>query len=344
MSARSVRPQSTHSATRFAMRFVLAAAAVGGAAVVTAARPLPRTPAPVLRATGVTFKYRVISASQDKRQRDSRAVFADVRMQDGNVRMDYLEGVTPVGTKNGYVLVQGDAGKFIIVNPKDKQAMVMNADGFGSGLGALMNNPMLKLTVSDVSFRFKDMGPGETMLGYKTRKVRTWYSSTMELKAMMMPDQKIVSNDSTDQWIATGLDFGQKNLETWARSFASGAKSSNPALAAELQKYTNEYGRTGMALKTVTYVHQTDKKGKVTTDTVTMEVTDLKTGTIAASVFEVPKDYEVVDLSQMMAAAADKVDSANKADGDKKGDEKKPSAKDAIKAGLGGMFKKKPPV
>lgn len=326
-----------------AVRLGLGAAAIGGAMLTIAARPVPRV-SPSPRATGVTFKYRLTSTNPDKRQREARAMFADVRMQDGNVRMDYLEGTTPTGAKSGYVLVQGNAGKFIVVDPKAKQAMVMTADGFGSGLGALMNNPMLKMTVSDVSFRFKDLGAGETILGYKTRKVRTWYTSTMELKAMMMPDQKIVSNDSSDQWIATGLDFGQENLETWARSFSSGVKSSNPELAAELKKYTNEYGSSGLALKSVSYTTQTDKRGKVTADTVTMEVTDISTGPIAASVFEVPKDYEVVDVSKMMAGIAETLDSAKAANGGQKADDKKPNAKDAIKAGLGGMFKKKPPL
>jgi hypothetical protein len=85
----------------------------------------------------------------------------------------------------------------------------------------------------------------------------------------------------------------------------------------------------------------------VTADTVTMEITDLKKGDIDASIFEVPKGYEVVDLSQMMADATAKLDSVNAeaAKGEKGAKkEEKPNAKDAIKAGLGGMFKKKPPV
>jgi len=326
------------------MRLSLGTAAIAGTVLMIAAKPMPRPPVPTARATGVTFKYRITSTNADKRQREARTMFADVRMQDGNVRMDYLEGMTPTGAKNGYTLVQGNGSKFIIVVPKDKKAMVMTAEGFGSGLGALMNNPMLKMTVSDASFRYKDLGAGETILGYRTRKVRTWYSSTMEFKVMMMPDQKIVSNDSSDQWIATGLDFGQENLQAWARSFASGVKSSSPALAAELEKYTAEYGRTGMALKSVTYMTQTDKKGTVTVDTVAMEVTELKTGPIAASVFEVPKDYEVVDVSQMMAGVSDKMENEKAASGDKKAEDKMSTAKDALKKGLGGLLKKKPPV
>jgi len=301
-----------------------------------AATPKAATP----RASGITFNYRVTSTSDDKRRREASSMYATVRMQDGNIRMDYVEGMTPLGKKDGYVLIQGDAQKFVVVNPKDKQAMVMTADGFGSGLGALMNNPMLKMTISNTSFRFKDLGAGETMLGYKTRKVRTWYSSTMELKAMMMPDQKIVSNDSSDQWIAQ-IDIGQGSFEQWAKSFGSGVRSTNPELAEQLKAYNSEYGRKGMPLKTVTWSSQTDKKGKVTTDVMTMEVTDLKAGDIDASVFEIPKGYEVVDLTKMMADAKASMDSANAAGGKNGKGEEKPSAKDALKKGLGGLIKKK---
>ncbi|WP_043579439.1 DUF4412 domain-containing protein [Gemmatimonas phototrophica] len=330
---------ASHSRARSMRALVGAATLAGGSILLMAAKPVTPPKASTPRATGVTFKYRITSATNDK-----KGTLANVSMQDGNIRMDYVEGTTPMGQKNGYVIVQGETGKFIIVNPKDKQAMVMTADAFGSGMGALMNNPLLKMTVSNTSFRFKDMGTGEPILGYKTRKVRTYYSSTMELKAMMMPDQKVVSNDSSDQWIATGIDLGSpKSMETWAKSFASGVKSTNPELAAEMKKYTAEYGRTGMALKTISWSTQTDKKGKVTADTLTMEVTELKKGDLDVALFEVPKGYEVVDLSQMMAGIGEKMDSLNAAEGGKK-EEKKPSAKDAIKSGLGGFLKKKPPV
>lgn len=325
------------------MTFRATTALVVGSLLLTAAKPLPRPavpPTPV--ASGVTFTYRTTSTSSDKRTREARNMLTTVRMQDGNIRMDYVEGVTPLGEKNGYVLVQGDAGKFVIVNPKDKKAMVMSAEGFGSGLGALMNNPMLKMTMSNTSFRYKDMGAGETILGYKTRKVRTWYTSTMELKAMMMPDQKITTADSSDQWIAQGMDLGAKDMERWARSFASGVKATNPELEAEMKKYANEYAKSGIALRTITWSTQTDKKGKVTADTITAEVTDLKTGSIDAAMFEIPKGYEVVDMSKMMADMAASMDSAKAAEGkDGKKAEEKGSASDALKQGLGGLLRKK---
>jgi hypothetical protein len=169
----------------------------------------------------------------------------------------------------------------------------------------------------------------------------------MDVKVTIMPDQKIVSSDSSDQWVATGIDLGSpKSMDAWARSFASGAKSTNADVAAEMTKYTNEYGRGSMALKSVTWSSQTDQKGKVTTDVTTMEVTELKKGDLDAALFEVPKGYEVVDMSKLMAELGEMMDSAN-ADAAKNGekkDEKKPSAKDALKSGLGGFLKKKPPM
>jgi hypothetical protein len=95
----------------------------------------------------------------------------------------------------------------------------------------MLSLPLIELTVSNTSFRFKDTGAGETILGYRTRKVRTWYSSTVEM--VMMVNQKTVGNDSKNQWIAN-VDFDPRTMETWAKSFASGMKSIHPELAREL--------------------------------------------------------------------------------------------------------------
>jgi len=340
-----VLPSSNRMLLRVLVGSLLLSAASVGPADARRVVP-PRVPS--VRATGVTFSSRVTSSSADKRVRESSSNLSTVRMQDGNIRMDYIEGITPMGQKNGYVIVQGEAGRFVIVNPKDKQAFVMSADGFGSGLGALMNNPMMKVTMTNTSFHFKELGAGETILGYKTRKVRTYYASTIKVRVLMMNNETTVA-DSSDQWIGN-VDIDPRNLESWSKSFSSGVKSTNPELAAELAKYTKEYGRTGLALKTITWSTRTDKKGKVTADTILSEVSDVKTGPIAADVFKIPDGYEITDMSQMMAGMSASIDSAKTAD-EKKGDKKdvkkdeKGSASDAIKAGLGGIFgKKKPPM
>jgi hypothetical protein len=331
----------------------LTAGTVAGLSLLTAAKPLPRpvakpvVPVAAPRAAGLTFKYRITSSSADKKQRDARSYYTNVQIAGGNVRMDYIEGMNPMGKKGGYIIIKGEPAQFIIVSPDDKQAMIMGADLFGSGLGAMMNNPMMKVSFSGQSFRYEDKGAGESILGYRTRKVRTISTSTVETKMMMMSN-KTTTTDTADLWIASGIKIDQASLEKWGKSFANGMKSTNPELAEQMAKFQAEYGKTGMALKSITYSTAVDKKGKATVDTVSMEVTDLQTGMIDAGIFEVPSDFKVTDMSQMVADMKSATDSAKKGDDDKdkkdKKDEKPTSAKDAIKAGIGGMFKKKPPM
>lgn len=327
-----------------AMTARIALGAVAGALLLSAAKPAPRPVVKPAPAAGLTFKYRITSTAEDKKQRELRGMLATVRIQDGNIRMEYTEGLSPLGQKGGYTIVKGDPAQFIIVSDKDKQAMVMGADLFGSGMGALLNNPMIKITTSGQSFRFKDMGAGEPILGYKTRRVRTYSTSTLETRVLMM-NNKITTSDSSDQWIASGIALDASSFERWAKTFASGVKSANPELAAELQKYTNEYGKAGMALKTISWSNQTDKKGKTISDTLTMEVTDLQPGAIDPAMFEVPANYQIIDMSKAIADAKAEQEAA-KGEKDEKSDKKeeKPTAKDALKQGLGGLLKKKPPV
>ncbi|MEQ1692977.1 MAG: hypothetical protein ABMA00_16935, partial [Gemmatimonas sp.] len=103
--------------------------------------------------------------------------------------------------------------------------------------------------------------------------------------------------------------------------------------------------RKGMALRSTTWSTTTDGKGKSTSDVITMQVTDLKKGNVDPGVFRIPEGYEVTNLSEAMKSAQTSMDSAKMSAADSgKGKNAKPSAGDAIKAGLGGMFKKKPPM
>ncbi|MCU0636419.1 MAG: hypothetical protein MUE41_16240, partial [Gemmatimonadaceae bacterium] len=79
---------------------------------------------------------------------------------------------------------------------------------------------------------------------------------------------------------------------------------------------------------------------------------------VDASTFELPAGYEVMDLRQMMAPMAAAMDSAKKecaklseaeraqspmcGGGAQADTAKAPAAKDALKSGLKGLFKKKP--
>lgn len=336
--------QKSQTLPRRTSRIVLSSLAVASAiATLAAARP----PKPV--ASGLTFTYKVVSTSSDKRTKEAKDMLATVRLQGGNARMDFTDGKGPMGQKGGYILITSAPPQFAIISDKEKTALIMDPTAMGSGMGALMNNPMMKLTISNVKWSFKDLGAGDVIQGYRTRHVRIYSGSDMEMKVLGM-NNKSSSNDSSDQWIATGIDVDEEAMAAWGKSFTSGLKSTNPELAAQYSAYQKEYYRKGMALRSTTYSTVTDGKGKVTTDVITMEVTDLKSGAIDPSVFKFPEGYQVTNLGEAMKGMQASIDSAKKADSTKdkdkekdKKDAKPQSPGDLVKAGLGGMFKKKPP-
>lgn len=275
-----------------------------------AARPVPR-------AEGLTFTYSLKSASTDKKTREAMDRVATVRIQDGNVRMDFTLGTPMPGQKNGYMLVLGEAKQFAIVSDKDKSVLIMDASTMGGGLGAISNNPLLKMTMKDASFSYQDLGAGDKILGYATRHVRTINASTMEMKVIGMT-RKSSNADTADQWIARDIGLDPSSLLAWSKAFGSGLKETNPELAAQMAKYQQEYGRTGIVLRSMTHTSHTNDKGKVETDTLTMEVTDLKKGAIDPALFKYPSDYKVTDMSQMMNGMKASMDSAKEADAQKK--------------------------
>jgi hypothetical protein len=326
---------------------VITLAITGGLTTLVAARTPARPVAPA--AGGLTFTYTVTSTSGDKRVKEAKDMVATVRLQSGNARMDFTAGKGPMGQKGAYILITSSPAQFSIVNDKEKQVMVMDAAQFGSGMGAMMNNPMMKMTISNAKWSFKDLGAGDAIQGYQTRHVRIYSGSDVEIKILGMT-QRSSSNDSSDQWIAQSVEVDADAMAAFGKSFTSGVKSTNPEMAAEFVKYEREYGRSGLALRSKTWSTVTDGKGKVTADTITMEVTELKKGAIDAAMFKLPEGYEVMNISESMKAMSSAMDSAKKANGESDKDKEKSKERekvntpgDLIKAGIGGMFKKKPP-
>ena len=150
----------------------------------------------------------------------------------------------------------------------------MDAATLGSGMGAMLNSPMMKLTFKDQSFSYQDLGPGETILGNRTRKFRTTQRFTVEVRVMGIR-RSSTEESTTDQWIASevkGVDA--RAMQKWAKAFGSGIKVTNAELAAQMDKFMKET-KGGLALKSVVVATHSDGK-KSETDSTTMEIVDLK--------------------------------------------------------------------
>jgi hypothetical protein len=336
--------------SRFA-RVALATLTVGAAAgAVLAARPYPaRT-----MVRGVTFTYQVTGTASQK-QGGMGSMRMKVTMADGNARMEFTEGTANPMMKNGsYMLLQSAERRMLIVNPKDRNAIALDAEGMGMAMGAMADNPMLKVSYTNSSFSYKDVGAGEAILGYPTRKYETQYGTTMEMRILGMKRTQ-TTQSQTVMWVAKGLkDLADRaTFEAWGKSFGSGVRQTNPELAAQMKQFQDEYA-DGMALRQRTISTMTDEKGKVTVDTVQAEVVELAKTDVDPSLFVLPSNYQVTDMRQAMGALSAAADSA-KAECAKLSEEERakspacggagPGMKDALKGALpGGLFgrKKKP--
>lgn len=332
------------AARRRALVVVGATLAVGSA---VAARP-------ALLVDGVTFSYKVSSSRKDPKGAPPSSYVSTVRLAGGNMRMDYTDGVNPMVGKDGYMVIRGDDERLAIVNAKEKQVMVLDAAALGTGMGAMLNNPMLKLTFKDQSFSYEDLGAGETILGNRTRKFRLKQRYTMEMRVMGMR-RSSTDETVTDQWIATELKgIDERAMKRWARAFGSGVKVTNPELAAQMDRFMKD-SKGGLALKSVVVSTRSDGK-KTETDTTTMEVVDLRPASMDASIFTWPESYAVVDMGQVFAGVGDSIRAANARAGEgatatpavQTDTAKGPSIKDelkkeGVKAGLRGILGRKKP-
>jgi hypothetical protein len=164
-----------------------------------------------------------------------------------------------------------------------------------------------------------------------------------------------------ESWVATSISGADADaLAVWSRAFGAGLRRTNPDLARQMADYDQKFGR-GLALRNQVVSTRTDDKGKVSVDTMRMEVTELSRGRLDPALFEVPAGYQVADMRQM-AASLDSVRKANGLDtidvgkvmkdakdsmraNAKEGakDAGKDAATEALKGKLGGLLRKKKP-
>jgi hypothetical protein len=312
--------------------------------VVIAATP-PRVS---IVAAGLTFTQRVTSAraAANPNDQSARALSRTtlVRMSAGAVRMDITDGVTPFTGPGGFMVLRDGPPRLEAVNPEKKQVMIMPASALGGALGALTNNPLIKMKTSNETFDFQDLGAGETIQGYKTRHVRITSGQTIEMR-VLISRTKTTSKSTMDAFVSPDLAPDDATIRVWVTSFAGGLRTTNPELMAKLDDYVRGPGR-GVVLKATTYMQQTDDKKGTTYDTLVTLVSDIKKGPVDAGLFTYPKDYEVTDMTAGLEATQVAADSANKA-GKNTGltdslenASKKDDKGSAVKKGLKGLFKK----
>jgi hypothetical protein len=244
-----------------------------------------------------------------------------LKVDDENARMEWIEGRNASAPEKGF-LVTKDAGKTLyMVNPEDKTYMKWDVAAMAQMAAGFVNMKVKDYKVEKV---LDEDGP--TMLGYPTRHYKFVTSYSMEMTVFGMTKASSGKNEN-EMWTTTKIKASALAVfEKMATQSAAGFGELQKVIEAEKAKSVK-----GFPLKTV-----------VTTDTGTpdrpkiskhiIEVTELKEGHIAASDFDIPKDYKEVTMGNAADGEGGKAESKG-GEGAQKSDAKPP-------AGLDSLFKR----
>lgn len=303
---------------------------------------------------GFTYDFRVSTSSAQGSQTKELSVMAGRGQVAGDkARIDLSEAKNggPMFTgKGGYVMVKDGGATMYMVDPGEKQYYSFNMEQMFAGLGSAlkMMGGMVKMTMSDVKIDVADLGAGESIQGYATRRVRQTQSYTVSV-SVLGRKSSTTSADTSEIWIAPELKhIGNPFLQMGTA--AAGMDFGNPDFKRQSQAAQAKMP-AGFPLKSVSRSHATDEKGKSTLTVSTMEVTNFQKADVPASAFAIPGDYKEVPMPfAELAAVGDSLDAARARDGaraggaagatadkaspEKTGDELKDAVKDAGKASV----------
>lgn len=317
--------------------------ALSAVALLLSAAPSVANP-PVV--DGYKFAWKVTSES-DAREQSGVPPSMAVQLAGGKLRMDFTEATSNQTMKKGsYMIMDAENNKLIMVSPEEKKAMVMDPAAMGNVAGAIGGSGLVKMEIDNVKVEVEDLGAGERILGKAIHRYRVTRAYDVSIKVVMMK-RKSHRESVQELWLTTDVGT-DRAFEAFGRQFAS--KVSAGGSMQKLMDAEQTVPR-GFPMKTVMKSVDTDDKGKATTTTTTMEVTELAKANIDPKVFEVPEGYEVMDMGAEMKGIRAKQDSARagcdkpdaKGNCEPNADSTKAAekgAKDAAKKGIKGLFRK----
>ena len=256
------------------------------------------------RAQGLTYDMKTTGQFEDPRggQPMVRTFMAGHgQFAGGKSRIDYTESAAPSGpTRAGtYMITNGATRTTWMVDPAKREYAEFNAEELAKtaedaqkALGGLAKTEMTNINVTS-----EELGAGESIGGYATVKYRITEGFTMSISVMGQKSQS-VSHSTIDLWVTPELDGA---MDPVGRA-AAGGGGATAALTAEVAKaYTKV--RKGVVLRTIITTESTTG-AKKSSHIMTTEISNVKRGGVASSVFDVPSGYTKVDaLTSIMGGA-----------------------------------------
>ncbi len=344
-------------------------AGMRAALVVTSVAVVAIAARPSAMINGWSFSWKV-SVDADQKQGAQPLPSMNVKVVPGKLRMDFV-GTGPGQPKGGYMIMDAEKGTMAMVSPEEKTATTMKPEAMGAAFGAV--GSFVKMDFQNITYNVVDKGAGPSMLGYATHHYEISQSYDTDVSVF---GKKVHTKTATVTNAFMANEFiSDRAFAAWSERFTRSAS----ALGGDGMKKLMDAEKNrpaGFPLKQVSVTTTTDDKGKATTSTTTMEMTEFSKTNLDAAVFEIPKDYQVVDMDAQIAEMKQAMEQAKEdceeehgkgsaacdpasinldslvaatrlgvMEGMKEGlrEGAKESVKDAVKGGIMGRFKKKKP-
>jgi len=366
---RSARPAATRR------RLAWAAGAFALAAGTTAFAP----PVRALFVPGLTYTFKMSTAESDESFSAAGKVLTQsvgkVQAAGDKARSDFAEvkGPSPVMGKDGYILLHDAGATMYMVDTKEKQYMKIDAKQLGGMFASLgsMTGGLMKIEVTNPTMSVRKLGAGESIIGQATEKWELKQGYSMSVKTFGF------GSTTTEESTATLWMAPQMKATELMNPFLDMARNMSGMFEGnkEWEEMVNAPGRAlpdAAVLKMQSQSKSTPDKGKPTYSVSSMEVTEWTRGDVSASVFELPAGFKAIEMPNMAAISdsmkaagvnpAELEEAMKKAgykdediaealkEAAKQGamDEAKTEARragqDAVRAGVGRLLRRRPPM
>jgi hypothetical protein len=267
-----------------------------------AALPLLVAARPLEAPTAAGMSYDFVVRSQSDRSGNKEMVMVKGRgtFAGTDGRIDILEsasGGNVFGAKGSYFLMLDGGKKMLLVDPTNKQYVEWDMANMLAGMSKLVNaiGGLVKMEMSDVKIDSRNLGPGETIEGYRTVHYQMIQNYSMTVKIFGRGSRSRVES-TTDYYFAPALkglaNPFVSNSQGWAQS---ADMFNNPDYKSQMSAALGKM-EFGVPLKTVVRSISTDDKGKQSTSVVTSEMVGFKSVDVPRSAFAIPADYKMMEM------------------------------------------------
>lgn len=209
--------------------------------------------------------------------------------QEGNVREEFTKGkVNPLAKEGSYFLYKSEGNMVYLVNPKDKTYAEFPLELM---LQSMSSSQMMQITISNAKVDVKKLAM-ETIGSYKCEHIVINSSYDMKMKVVFMSMEHHIEQ-AHELWITKDIPIKDVSENYFQKSFKTGLKDLDDLI----KKYQDIIGNKGFTVKSLLEQKTTDLKTQKTEHTITeMDIYDVQSKKLDSSLFEIPANYNKVEL------------------------------------------------